>query len=355
MRAQPSRLACAWAPAAARRRRRTSRRLLDTSRCLLACLDHLDGEKKSTVSSCRRIQSRPRAALRSLRDRSDRSRRRSVRDSSLARGPSLSSRRLRYVLCLLARCSAGGRADAGAARLRHALSASASLVRACTSRSAISICLPRTAQLTLTVAEDEPERREAGSSALVRGCAEKSVGIGGAGRALDEYTVVFVSTARRGRARGCWCDVERHFRPDARTSQPLPSLASYHQLLRPRAAHDAPLAPPAHLCRHPPPTRTRPRRLPTSLVLISPPNSTRLPSFAMSFQLSMDCQKRGRDDYEQEVSPSKRSRVRASSPLLPPPLVLPFRAPAVLLPPVSPAQLGSRASTSAPLRTQCSR
>ncbi|GAA5838737.1 hypothetical protein JCM9279_003845 [Rhodotorula babjevae] len=31
----------------------------------------------------------------------------------------------------------------------------------------------------------------------------------------------------------------------------------------------------------------------------------------MSFQLSMDCQKRGRDDYEQEVSPSKRSRTFA--------------------------------------------
>ena len=137
-----------------------------------------------------------------------------------------------------------------------------------------------------------------------------------------------------------------------RPDEPAASLSHLlPQLLRPRAAHDAPLAPPAHLCRHPPPTRTRPRRLPTSLVLISPPNSTRLPSFAMSFQLSMDCQKRGRDDYEQGVSPSKRSRVRASSPLLPPPLVLPFRAPAVLLPPVSPAQLGSRASTSAPLRT----
>ncbi|GAA5889264.1 hypothetical protein JCM8208_007822 [Rhodotorula glutinis] len=31
----------------------------------------------------------------------------------------------------------------------------------------------------------------------------------------------------------------------------------------------------------------------------------------MSFQLSMDCQKRGRDDYEQEVSPSKRSKTFA--------------------------------------------
>ncbi|GAA5928101.1 hypothetical protein JCM3775_002817 [Rhodotorula graminis] len=31
----------------------------------------------------------------------------------------------------------------------------------------------------------------------------------------------------------------------------------------------------------------------------------------MSFQLSMDCQKRGRDDHEQEVSPSKRSKTFA--------------------------------------------